>query len=182
MSNSEERLRKEMQLFVILMKKIKERDTNTGFMTEQDKMMANGLDFVIKNAENMQQIPYGMLEEDIEMYRQNIHFVTSMLMEELGDTGISLTDEEQRIYNEVHGNEIYGALGSNDQINIDKSLPIPSINQLLDKTDAAIPMKHRLMMAIQEIDQQITPDIDSATADELLDRRLELLDELKRIS
>ena len=180
MSNSEERLRKEIQLFVILMKKIKEREAadNMGFMTEQDKMMLNSLDFVIKNSEQMEtQLPYGMTEEMLESYRQHIHYVTSMLMEELGDSGFYLTDDEQRVYNEVHG-----ALGSNDQINIDKSLPIPSINQLLEKTDAAIPMKHRLMMAIQEIDQQITPDIDSATADELLDRRLELLDELKRIS
>jgi hypothetical protein len=38
------------------------------------------------------------------------------------------------------------------------------------------------MMAIQEIDKQITPDVDGALVDELLDRRLELLDELKRIS
>jgi hypothetical protein len=99
-------------------------------------------------------------------------------MEELGDSGVYLTDEEQLIYNEVHSiyNEEQG------KINIDKSLPIPSIDQLLEKTDAAIPMKHRLMMAIQDIDQQITPDIDGALVDELLDRRLELLDELKRFS
>jgi hypothetical protein len=56
------------------------------------------------------------------------------------------------------------------------------MNQLLEKTDAAIPMKHRLMMAIQEIDQKITPDIDGALADELLDRRFELLEQLKAFS
>jgi hypothetical protein len=162
------------------MKKMKEREAadSMGFMTEQDKMMLNSLDFVIKNSEQMEtQIPYGMTGEMIESYMETLHYVTSMLMEELGDSGVYLTDEEQRIYNEVHG-----AFGNDDQLQIDKSLPIPTIDQLIDKTDAAIPMKHRVMMAIQEIDQQITPDLDSDLADELLDRRLELLDELKRIS
>jgi hypothetical protein len=178
MTNSEERLRKEIKLAIILMKKMKERDFDMGFLTEQDEMMLKMLDFAIENYERIGvQMPYGMTGESMESYMQMLHYTTSTLMEELGDSGISLTDEEQRIYNEVHG--FFD--GSNDQINIDRSLPVPSIDQLLDKTDAAIPMKHRLMMAIQEIDQQITPDIDGATADELLDRRLELLDELKRI-
>jgi hypothetical protein len=124
------------------------------------------------------QVPYGMSGEMMESYRQTIHYMTSMLMEELGDSGIYLTDEEQRIYNEVHS--IFD--DSNNQINIDTSLPIPSIKQLLKKTDDTIPMKHRLMMAIQQIDQQITPDIDDSLADELLDRRLELLEQLKQFS
>jgi len=179
MANFEDRLRKELQLAIILMKKMKERDANMGFLTEQDEMMMKSLDFVIENYERMGlQIPYGMTGEAMESQVQMIHYVTSMLMEELGDSGISLTDEEQRIYNEVHS--IFN--DEQNKINIDKSLPIPSIDQLLDKTDAAIPMKHRLMMAIQEIDQKITPDIDDASADELLDRRLELLDQLKRFS
>jgi len=177
MANFEDRLRKEIKLAIILMKKMKERDFNEGFLTEHDEMMLKSLDFAIENYERMGvQIPYEMTGESMESYMQMIHFMTSTLMEELGDSGISLTDEEQRIYNEVHG--LYN--GSSDQIKIDKSLPVPTIDQLIDKTDAAIPMKHRLMMAIQEIDQQITPDVDGDLADELLDRRLELLDELKR--
>jgi hypothetical protein len=177
MSNSEERLQKELQLFIILMKKMRERDSNMGFLTDEDKMMIKGLDFVILNYEQAgPQIPVGFTDDMIESYTQMLHFVTSALMEELDGSGVYLTDEEQRIYNEVHN------VFNNDQINIDKSLPIPSIDQLLDKTDTAIPMKHRLMMAIQEIDQQITPDIEGALVDDLLDRRLELLDELKKFS
>ena len=179
MATFEERLRKEIQLAIILMKKMKERDADMGYLTEQDEMMLKGLDFAIANYERMGvHLPFGMSGEEMESHVQMIHYVTSMLMEELGDSGISLTDEEQRIYNEVHG----GLFNNNDQIYIDKSLPVPTIDQLLDKIDTAIPMKHRLMMAIQEIDQQITPDIDGDMVDELLDRRLELLDELKRIS
>ena len=173
MANFEERLRKEIKLAIILMRKMKERDFSEGFLTEQDEMMIKSLDFAIENYERMGvHLPFGMSGEEMESHVQMIHYVTSMLMEELGDSGISLTDEEQLAYNEVHGL----LNGSNDQIKIDKSLPVPTIDQLLDKTDTTIPMKHRLMMAIQEIDQQITPDIDSDLADELLDRRLELLD------
>jgi len=176
MANFEDRLKKEIQLFIILLKKLKEQESNMGFMTEQDQMMLKSLDFVIQNYESMDaQFPPGITGDMMETYMQTLHYMTSMLMEELGDSGLYLTDEEQRIYNEVHNN-------SQDQLNIDKSLPIPTINQLLDKTDAAIPMKHRIMMAIQEIDQQITPNMDSNTADELLDRRLDLLDQLKQYS
>ena len=175
MANFEDRLKKEIQLFIILLKKLKEQESNMGFMTEQDQMMLKSLDFVIQNYESMDaQFPPGITGDMMETYMQTLHYMTSMLMEELGDSGLYLTAEEQRIYNEVHG--------AQDQLNIDKSLPIPTMEQLLEKTDTAIPMKHRLMMAIQEIDRQLSPDIDSDTADELLDRRLDLLDQLKQYS
>jgi hypothetical protein len=182
MANFEDRLKKEIQLFIILLKKMKEReaaDNNMGFLSQEEQQMLKSLDFVIMNYENMEtHFPLGYTGEMMESFSQMLHYLTPMLMEELGDSGVYLTDEEQLIYNEVHSiyNEEQG------KINIDKSLPIPSMDQLLEKTDAAIPMKHRLMMAIQDIDQQITPDIDGALVDELLDRRLELLDELKRFS
>ena len=141
--------------------------------------MLKSLDFVIQNYESMDaQFPPGITGEMMETYRETLHYMTSMLMEELGESGIYLTDEEQRIYDEIHN-----ILENREApINIDKSLPVPSIEQLLNQTDTTIPMKHRIMMAIQKIDQQITPDIDSDMADELLDRRLDLLYQLKKLS
>jgi len=179
MLSFEERLKKEIRVLVILLKKMKENEFDTGFLSDQDKMMLKHLDFVIRNYENMEaHFPAAYSGEMAESSLAMIHQMTTMLMEELGEIGISLTEEEQQIINEVHNlieNE-------QDQINIDKSLPVPSVDQLLDKTEADIPMKHRIMMAIQKIDQQITPDMDSDKADELLDRRLELLAQLKQLS
>ena len=179
MSNFENRLKKEIQLVIILLKKMKEREAADNFLSEQEQQMLKGLDFAIKNYENMEvAFPPGYTDEAIESLSQMLHFMIPTLMEELSESGVYLTEDEQRVYNEVQSI----IENTTDQINIDKSLPVPSLKQLLDKTDTEIPMKHRLMMAIQQIDQQITPDIDPNTADELLDRRLELLDELKKYS
>ena len=179
MSDFENRLKKEIQLVIILLKKMKERESADNFLSEQEQQMLKSLDFAIKNYENMEvAFPPGYTDEAVESLSQMLQFMIPTLMEELSESGIYLTEDEQRVYNEVQ-NIIEN---TTDQTNIDKSLPVPSLKQLLDKTDAEIPMKHRLMMAIQQIDQQITPDIDPNTADELLDRRLELLDELKKYS
>jgi len=179
MYSFEERLKKEIRLLVILLKKMKENEFDTGFLSDQDKMMLKHLDFVIQNYERMEaHFPPEFSGEMAESSLAMIHQMTTMLMEELGESGISLTEEEQYIFDEVHNlidNE-------QDRIRIDKSLPVPTIDQLLNKTDSDVPMKHRIMMAIQEIDQQITPDIDGDKADELLDRRLELLEQLRNFS
>ncbi|MDL2254700.1 hypothetical protein LJB78_00260 [Bacteroidales bacterium OttesenSCG-928-J16] len=168
MNNSEERLRKELKQLVVLLKKVQERNANMDFLSEQDQMMLKHLDLFIKNFDQAEvrlppEFTGDMADSFIEMIRQ----LTESLREELDEAEFYIDDD--------------GYFDFDDDS--DKFMPIPTTDELIKQSDEAIPMKHRIMMAIQQVDERLKEgNFDDSTTDELLDRRIELLDQLKMYS
>lgn len=170
MNNSEDRLRRELKQLVTLLKKVRERNANMDFLSEQDQMMLKHLDLFVKNFDQAEvRLPPEFTGEMADSFVDMIHQLTETLREELGEDSFCLADDE----------DFYIDMDDDS----DKLLPVPSAGELIEKIDPSIPMKHRVMMAIQEVDERLKlHDLASDEADELLDRRIDLLDQLKQYS
>ncbi|MDR0365126.1 MAG: hypothetical protein LBH92_08975 [Bacteroidales bacterium] len=170
MNNPEDRLREELERLVMLLKKMRERNANMGFLSEQDQMMLKHIDLFIKSLDQPDaRIPSEFTDEMAESFIDMIRQLTEALREELGEEGLYLGEDD----------EFY--IDSEDDS--DGFLPVPTIDELINQSDEAIPMKHRIMMAIQQVDERLKEKkLDASITDELLDRRIELLDQLKLYS
>lgn len=168
MNNSEERLRNELKQLVVLLKKVQERNANMDFLSEQDRMMLKHLDLFIKNFDQAEvRLPAEFTGEMADSFIEMIRQLTESLREELDEDSLFFDDDRYLDFDD----------------DSDKLMPIPTTEDLIKRSDEAIPMKHRIMMAIQQVDERLKEnDLDDFTTDELLDRRIELLDQLKLYS
>lgn len=169
-----EEIRIKIKKLIILLKKIRERDAGSSFMSDNDKALLQGLDFMINNFENVD-IQTNFDINDIPLqFRIMLDPLINMLTEELGD------DFDGNISNELtHLNETLQP----DVKEEPSMLKAPSTADILDTIDDTIPMKHRIMMAIQQVDEMLkNVNPETELADDLLDKRIELLNKLKEVS
>lgn len=166
-----EEMRLKIKKLIYLLKKMRERDSDLTFMSDDEKKMIQGLDFIIKNFENVDiQIDSNINNIIPPQFQMMIDPLIKMLSEELSedfDANINNELEELTPTKEV-AQELFDA---------------PSSEDILSCIDENIPIKHRLMMAIQQVDEMLkSAEAGTKLADDLLDRRIELLNQLKRIS
>ncbi|MDD4848921.1 MAG: hypothetical protein PHR53_09215 [Bacteroidales bacterium] len=169
-----EEMRLKIKKLVILLKKMRERDSDLTFMSDNDKAMLQGLDFIIKNFENVDIHIDSSLNNMIPPQFQNmIDPLIKMLTEELGEDFDSSISNELSEFSEP-------TLLQQPATTLPKA---PSTDDILATIDDTIPAKHRIMMAIQQVDEMLkNTTAGSPLADELLDRRIDLLQQLKNIS
>lgn len=169
-----EEMRMKIKKLVILLKKMRERDTDLSFMSDNDKAMLQGLDFIINNFENVDiQIGSNLNNMIPPQFQMMLDPLINMLSEELGD------DFDGSISNELSALSQPALTSSKTTKDLPKA---PSTDDIIETIDDSIPMKHRIMMAIQQVDEMLKTASPGTLADELLDRRIELLEQLKDLS